>query len=704
MMSHLRRILSYFTHPITLARDYQRSYLRPDLVAGLTVAVLALPQGMAYALVAELPPQMGLYAAIIGAIVGSLWGSSDQMQTGPTNATSLLVLSTLVGVVAVGTPEYLAAAGLMALMVGLFRLLMGIARLGALAAFVSDSVIVGFTAGAAILIAVNQLRYLLRLDIPSSALLRQTVPAIAGTISSLHWISLLIGASTILAIITMRRYLPKLPAPLLALVLAALLVGLLRLDRQGVSVIGALPRSLPPLTKLPLRDLNLIGKLISGSLAVAAIELVQVLSIARGIASRTGQRLDANQEFVGQGLANIASGFFSGYTCSGSFVRSAVSYDSGAKTRLAAVFSGLIVLAATLLLAPLAGHIPLSALAGVLMVTAAGLVDQREIARIWRSGQGDRVIMVTTLVATLVLPLQFAVLGGIVFSIGHYLLKTSTPRVRPVFLSDDFRYFQPDPEKLPCTQLGVLEVLGDLYFGAVSHIEDRVRQNLESNPSQRFLLLRMYSIENCDISGIHALESIVRHYRERGGDVFFVHVQAPIQELMRSTGFLETLGERNLLDPDAAIDWLFHRVLDPVICIYECPRRAFRECQNLPKHLHGNGVSWEKGIAPDVPAVSPKALWEELHSDSPPLVIDVREPREFRRRHISDAVSIPLATALSERQRIPRDRPVVLVCRAGRRSARAAAALAQQGYSNVRIVEGGIAAWEQDNLLEAIGQ
>jgi SulP family sulfate permease len=158
-----------------------------------------------------------------------------------------------------------------------------------------------------------------------------------------------------------------------------------------------------------------------------------------------------------------------------------------------------------------------------------------------------------------------------------------------------------------------------------------------------------------------------------------------------------------LLDPDAAIDWLFHRVLDPAVCIYECPRRAFRECQNLPKKLIGNGVQWEADLAREVAAIRAQDLWAELHSDSPPLVLDVREPREYRQGHISGAVSIPLATALSESDRIPRDKPVVLVCRSGRRSSRAAANLTHIGYDNIRILKGGIAAWENANLLEAIG-
>ena len=244
-----------------------------------------------------------------------------------------------------------------------------------------------------------------------------------------------------------------------------------------------------------------------------------------------------------------------------------------------------------LVLAPLAAYVPQPALAGVLILTAYGLIDQKEIVRIWQAGNSDRNIMVVTLLATLALPLQFAVITGIGMSVVYYLLKTSTPRVRVVLPSKDFRYFTPRPKRPSCTQLGVIEILGDLYFGAVSHIEERIQENLARNPTQRFLLLRMYPVENCDISGIHTLESIVRSYRERHGDVFFVHVQQPVEALMKTSGFYDYVGEDHFLDPDDAVSYLFHKVLDPGICIYECPVKTFRYCQNLPKRLDLVGVN-----------------------------------------------------------------------------------------------------------------
>jgi SulP family sulfate permease len=214
----------------------------------------------------------------------------------------------------------------------------------------------------------------------------------------------------------------------------------------------------------------------------------------------------------------------------------------------------------------------------------------------------------------------------------------------------------------------------------------------------------MYTVENCDISGIFALESIAGAYRERGGDVFFVHVQRAVLERMRASGFYDYLGEDHFLDPDKAVSTLYHRVLDPAICVYECPLRAFGECQNLPKHLHHVHIDWETDEPPDTPTITPEALWQRLHDDEPLTVVDVREPREFAQGHVPGARLIPVPALLARADQIPRERAAVLVCRGGRRSRRAAAVLRRRGFESVTVLEGGMLAWEGANLLEAVGK
>ena len=341
MRVNIEASFTYLLKPIQFLRAYQFKDLRPDFIAGLTVAVVLLPQAIAYALIAELPPQVGLYTAIVGAIVAALWGSSYHLQTGPTNAISLLVLSSLLATATTGTMESLILVGFMAIMVGIFQLVMGLVRLGVLVNFVSHSVIVGFSAGAGILIAVKQLPYLFGLSYSSHGML-ETIRGFIEHFPEANIASAVLGFSTILLIVVLRLIKPGLPGPLIGMVAASVAVWLLELDHQGVIVIGEIPRSLPPLTRFQLLDPVIIGQLATGALAVAAIGLVEAISIARTVATQSGQRLDSNQEFVGQGLANIASGFFSGYPGSGSFTRTAVNYDSGARTQMASISSGLI--------------------------------------------------------------------------------------------------------------------------------------------------------------------------------------------------------------------------------------------------------------------------------------------------------------------------------------------------------------------------
>ena len=698
-----QRTSKYFFRPAEIIREYQLSDLRPDLVAGLTVAIVLLPQAIAYAMIAELPPKAGLYSAIVATIIGSLWGSSNHLSTGPTNTLSLLVLTSLLPIVTPGSPEYLVIAGLMAVMVGIFQLALGLARLGVLVNFVSDSVIIGFTTGAGVLIATNQIRHLLRLDFPSHHSLITTINEISSHIQETHWVSLCLGFGVFILIVLIRKYTPKWPAPLLGMVIGAIAVAGLNLDQQGIIVIGKLPRSLPPLTQFAI-DLNWIANLSSGALAVGAIGLVESIAISRSIASQSRQRLDSNQEFVGQGLANIAAGFFSGFSTAGSFTRTGVNYESNARTPISGVFAGIFVLISMLIFGPFAAYVPRTALAAVLMVAAYGLIDQEEIVRILRGTRGDATILVATFFATLFLPLQFAVLTGILLSLAIHLIKTSIPRVIPVLPAQNFRHFTYQPEKAPCPQLAIFDIFGDLYFGAVNHIEEIILEYLENHPSQRYLLLRLFSVDQCDISGIHSLESIVDLMRDRGGDMYFMRVQDPVMDRMRSTGFCDHLGDDHFLSYDEAIGFMYHHVLDPAICIYECDQRVFRECQNLPKRI---AHPIEAPIQTEIPigqvaGITPEELWKELHSQNPPLIVDVREPREFKRMHILQARSTPLFTLLSDSSEIPKDTPVVFVCHGGRRSTRATYLLCNQGYENIRVLNGGMLAWDAANLIEAV--
>jgi SulP family sulfate permease len=335
------------------------------------------------------------------------------------------------------------------------------------------------------------------------------------------------------------------------------------------------------------------------------------------------------------------------------------------------------------------------------------MVDRTEMARLWHGARGDALIMFVTFIGTLFLPIHFAVLSGILMSLAYYILKTSAPRVYEVLPDDNFRHLVYRPQKSSCPQLGIIDILGHLYFGAVNHVEEAIYRYKEAHPTQRFLLLRMQSVHHCDISGINMLESVLRTYRKAGGDVYLTQVREPVLVTMEATGFRQLIGAEHFLPEDDAIEYLFYRVLDPAICIYESDVRVFRECQNLPRPDYPVQII----LPTDIPVngtrqIEARQLWRALHVAPPPLVIDLREPREWKRGHIPQARLQPLSHLFEDQEireeEIPRNRAIVLVDRSGRRSARVAALLQKQGYKNVAMLEGGMVAWEAAGLLQAV--
>jgi SulP family sulfate permease len=682
--------------PARVLQDCRRQDIVPDMVVGLTLAVVLLPQAIAYASIAELPPQMGLYAAVIGAIAGALWGSSRHLHTGPTNATSMLVLATLLAVAQPGTPEFLAAAGYLAVLAGVIRIVMGLAHMGVLVNFVADSVVLGFTAGAGLLIATNQMRHLLRLDLVSSPEFVLTLRATVAAAGDTHLTSLAVGAGTVLVIVAAQAVKRGLPAALLGMVLASAATAVLGLRESGVIVLGSLPRSLPPLADLPLASGDMLFDLAAGALAIAAIGLVEATSSARSIAAKSGQRLDTNQEFFGLGMANVLSGLFSGYPVGGSFTRSAVSYTAGGRTSLVAVFSGLWVLLAMFLFAPLAAYLPRAALAAVLLVTAWSMVDRTEIRRIVRTSKGDTTIMVATFLATLLLPLAFAVLAGMLVSFGRFLIKTSTPVVHPVVPDVNFQHLVRDETRPVCPQLGILRIEGSLYFGAVQHVEGVIRANREAHPGQTFLLLRMSMVDHCDVSGIHMLESTLRQYRGRGGDLFLSGLRPRVMEMLTLAGFDRTLGPANILDMDDAIGHLFHKVLHPGICVYECPHRVFAECQALPKDAHASDMpAHTDSPEHEIDLISPTTLKLLLADPGTPIrVIDVGEAREYRGWHVPGAESLPLRELRERADELMGEHSLCFVSRMGRRSSLAVTIMQDLGHERAFSLRGGMLAWE----------
>ena len=580
--------------PLSWLRDYKPRFFKPDLLAGLTVAVMTIPQAMAYALIAGLPVQYGLYASIVPTIAGCLWGSSSHLISGPTTTVSLVVFSTLSTLAKPGSIDYIQLALFLSLLVGLIKMLLGLARLGALLNFVSHAVLIGYMAGAAVLIAFNQLPGLLGLAQGHHGLkLYQQLWNIIHQLSAVNGITLLLGLLSIGVIVGLQKLKPALPGPLIALVLATALVSLFNLEHHGVVVVGAIPRSLPPLHLPGMRDIVQTSRLAPGALAISILGLVEAVSIAKSIAAQSRQRLNINREFIGQGIANVSACFFSGYPGSGSFVRSALNYSAGGRTPLSGIISGVAVAVMVLLAAPLAARLPMSALAGVLMVVSYGMIRKQDILRTVKSTRGDAAVLVVTFLATLFLDIEFAIYVGILLSIGLHLAAVSHPRIHSVIPDPDTGKMVDSAHDEMCCQMEIVSIEGSLFFGSTEFVLDDLQRRLRNHPKMANLLIRMHKVNTLDASGIYILELLLEEIKQRGGGLFFAGVNYRVFEVIKNSGLLNDVDATHIrTSTGTALRKAMRDYFYPEICA-ACPVFVFRECTELKRanwEIFGPGI------------------------------------------------------------------------------------------------------------------
>ncbi|UCG12488.1 MAG: SulP family inorganic anion transporter [Deltaproteobacteria bacterium] len=574
-------------------KSYDRRHLRGDLIAGLTVAVVAVPQSMAYALIAGLPVQYGLYASIVPAIIGSLWGSSAQLITGPTTAISLVVFSTLTKLATPGSVNYLELAFMLALMVGVVQVVMGLARLGSLLNFISHSVILGFTAGAAVLIAFKQVPHLLGLRLEKSSVFLDSLLQIVYHLHETQPITVILGLITIAVILVVKKLYPFWPGTLIAVLVAGASVALFGLNAKGVAVVGTLPRSLPPLHLPRFSGGVEIASLAPGALAIAILGLMEAVSIAKAIAGHTHQRLNVNQEFIGQGLANLGAALFSGYAASGSFTRSAVNFRSGGLTPMSGVLSAVTVAAVILLAAHLASKLPVAALAGVLMVVAYDMVAIEDIKRAIRATRGDGAVLVVTFLSTLFLHLEFAIYIGVLLSIGLHLAETAHPRMHSVVPDLKTGTMVGSAHGPICCQMDIVTIEGSVFFGSATYVLEDFQRRLKNHPDVANLLIRMHQANILDASGIHALEVLLDEVRIRGGGLYFAGIKPRVFRVFKNSGLLTEVGENHfLITTGSAIRQAMRESFCPAICA-ACKYIVFVECPELKRgswEILGTGV------------------------------------------------------------------------------------------------------------------
>jgi SulP family sulfate permease len=559
-----------------------RESIKSDLIAGFTGAVIVLPQGVAFATIAGLPPEFGLYTAMVTPVIAALFGSSYHLISGPTTAISIVVFSAISHHAEPGTPEFISMALTLTFLAGIYQLAFGLARLGKLVNFVSHTVVIGFTAGAAILIASSQMKHVLGIEIPKGESFIHLWMDVFYGIEQINLAVVEIALVTVIAAVLCKRIFPKLPNLLLGMLAGSLAALALGSDRYGIELVGEIPGQLPPLSA-PDISISTIRMLAPEAFAVALLGLIEAVSISRAIASKSNQRINSSQEFIGQGLSNMAGSFFSSYAGSGSFTRSGINYSAGAKTPLSAIFAAIFLMLIVLIIAPLTAYLPVAAMGGVILIVAYNLIDFHHIRQIVKYSRSETAILATTFFATLFLELEFAIYLGVILSLIIFLARTSTPYIPEMSVDDDPKTGTRkliNVEKKPigsCPQLKIIRIDMSIYFGSIDYIQNRI-QKIREHDGIKHILIIGTGINFIDLAGAEALVTENNRLKQEGGGIYFVGIKSSIYEFIARTCFVSKIGNDHFFDSKTEALKTIYKRLDKVECS-KCEARIFKECQ-----------------------------------------------------------------------------------------------------------------------------
>ena len=547
-------------------RRYDRRDLRFDLAAGITIAAMLVPQGMAYALLAGLPPEVGLYAATIPVLVYAVFGTSRQLAVGPVAIVSLLTASALAPLVEEGTSGYLAAAALLALMVGIVHLVLGFGRLGFLVNFLSHSVLVGFTAAAAIIIGFSQVKHLLGISFPRQERFVDTVGEVIGGLGDSHGPTLAIAGASLAALLVLKRVMPRLPGALLVVIGSTLAVELLDLEADGVKVVGGIPDSLPAFA-LPDVSSSLIGDLLTAALVITLVGFMESIAVAKVYARRHRYDVDANQELIGLGAANVAAGLFGGYPVTGGFSRTAVNDTAGARTPLASIVTAVLVLVTVAFLTPLLESLPRAALGAIIIVAVAGLIDVAEMRHIARVKRTDLIGLSVAFVATLVLGIEIGIAVAVVASMLVVFARMSTPHTAELGRipgTTSFRNVERFPEVERFDDVVVLRVDAALSFINAAHVKALLLAAADRTPTPRAVVLDASGINDVDATGVEMLHELLPEFDDRGVTLHVADLKGPVRDVLHRAALWTALDARVHPTTHDAVEAAQGRVTDAV--------------------------------------------------------------------------------------------------------------------------------------------
>ncbi len=552
--------------------------LRADILAGITVALVLIPQSMAYAQLAGLPPHMGLYAALWPPVIAALFGSSRQLSTGPVAVVSLMTATALEPLASMGSEGFLAYAVLLALLVGLFQLALGFLRMGVLVDLLSHPVVLGFTNAAALIIASSQLSKIFGISIANEEQHYETVwNTLVAALTHTHGLTLFMALLAVVIIFGLMKYAPKVPAILVAVAVTTLVSASTGYMEAGGQVVGAVPAGLPALVLPSTFNWEIISQLLSSAVVIALIGFMEAISISKAIATSTRQRLDANQQLIGEGLGNIASGLFSGYPVSGSFSRSAINMDVGAVTGLSSIVAGLAVAIALLWFTPWLYHLPQATLAVVIVVAVVRLIKIGPFFHIWKVQRHDGIVALVTFILTLLLAphLDYGIMAGVGLSLVLFLYRTMRPRFSILSRYVDGTLRDVQIYDLPTSEyISIIRYDGALYFANAGFFEDQVLAVEAANPKLRFIIIDGGGITQIDATGEEMLHHLIRRLRAAGIEVLMARSKKQIIDTLRyNDGLMESLGEERIFPRiKFALDYAWKKLGDSYDSI-NCPLR-----------------------------------------------------------------------------------------------------------------------------------
>lgn len=541
-------------------KEYNGKLFQGDLSAGLTVGVMLIPQGMAYAMIAGLPPIYGLYAATLPLIIYALMGTSRQLAVGPVAMVSLLTASGISTLVEQGTDAFIQYAIVLALLVGVIQFLLGLFRLGFLVNFLSHPVISGFTSAAALIIGLSQLQHLIGVKLPRSHHIHVILQEAVKALPSINGITLLIGLTGIALILIMKKYFKSIPGQLIAVIFGILTVWAGGLTEQGVLILGEIPKGFPKIG-VPEFTFELVQDLFPIALAISLVSFMESIAVAKAIQARhKNYKVIPNQELISLGLANIGGSFFQSFPVTGGFSRTAVNDQAGAKTGLAAIISALLIILTLLFLTPLFYYLPKAILASVIMVAVFGLIDYKEAKHLWHSNKTDFFMLITTFFATLSLGIEQGIGIGVILSLTLLIFKTTRPHIAILGKVPHSRFYRntdrfDNLEVRP--DLLILRFDAQLYFANINYFSAKIDEFVDQKGKDlKRIIINAESINNMDSSAVKAVEDIVMDYRAQGIEFSFASVKGPVRDAMSKAHLIEKIGENHFfMSIQDAIDY-----------------------------------------------------------------------------------------------------------------------------------------------------